>query len=513
MSNSTCVNDRLARLAILLTASALAAGACGAPSGFGSGPDTEAVRPVYRKPAPPDLDTLRSRLALVTEADPDSGTRTSKGTFAVPENRRIESGRMIHLTVVVLHAEAASPRPDPFFPLAGGPGADITRAARAFTEYWVREQRDIVLVSQRGTGGDNRLDCDVNGTDENIQTYLGPLFTIDDFLACRRRLEQNFDLTCYSTFDAADDINELRLALGYDEINLSGGSYGTRMALIYMRQYPETVRSAILDGVIPPANKNPLFHAPSAQEAVRRLMAECAEDPDCADAFPNLEDKFHIVLERLGEQPEEVTVTHPVTGAGVPIVLTRSGFAEALRTMMYSRRRQPHIPRLIHQAYEGDFEPFAQAGLERERAIRRTLAFGHLLCVTCSEDVDRITEAEITAVTEGTFQGDERVREQIAVCGVWPRSVLPDDFGDPVTVDVPVLLFSGDLDPVTPPRWGDEAARHLPRALHVIVPGAHGVGGACIRSIERAFLEKASVEGLDLSCIRSLSGLEFIVKR
>jgi pimeloyl-ACP methyl ester carboxylesterase len=495
-------------ITLLLSLAGFTACACG-PGGESI---PEPALPVYQKSIQPDLAILQARLALQTEANTSRGGRISTGTFAVPENRFEDGGRLIHLDVIVLHARAASPFPDPYFPLAGGPGQDVTRSVRGYVDFWVRDQRDIVLVSQRGTGGDNRLDCDVNGHDGDLQTYLGPIFTVEDFQACLRRLQQEYDLSRYSTFDAAEDINELRLALGYEKINIDGTSYGTRMALIYMRQHPETVRSAMLSGVVPIANKNPLYHAPAAHEAVRLLLAECAADPDCSNAYPGLEDEFLMVLERLGKQAKDVTVSHPATGVEASITLSRSGFAEALRTMMYTRRGQSQLPRLIHQAFEGDYRPFAQAGLERERALRRILAFGHLLCITCAEDVDRITEEEILKATTGTFQGDERVRDQIAICEIWPRSRLPEDFGDPVSEDIPTLILSGDLDPVTPPRWGEEVASHLPRSLHIIAPGAHGVGGTCIISLRKAFLESASIEGLDTSCIRRMRPLRFQIR-
>lgn len=184
--------------------------------------------------------------------------------------------------------------------------------------------------------------------------------------------------------------------------------------------------------------------------------------------------------------------------------ISRGTFAEAVRTMMYYRPYNRRIPYLIHRAFEGDFEPFAQLGTESNRGIRRLLALGMLLSVTCAEDLARITEEEIIEVTGGTFLRDNRVRQQKAVCEFWPKSELPDNYGDPVSVDVPVLLLSGTLDPMTPPRWGEKAASHLPQSLHLVVPGVHGVGGECIRTIQQQFLETGSVKDLDISCVESM---------
>jgi pimeloyl-ACP methyl ester carboxylesterase len=472
-------------------------------------PDTETKQEI----TPPDIEDLKAQLDLQTETDPDTNARASRGTFTVYEDRDAQKGRKIKLDVVILHATGPEPKPDPLFVFAGGPGGDVTGYTRGYEESWVREERDVVFVSQRGTGGDNRIDCEIAASDDDLQGYFDPLFNIDHFKACLEDLQKIFDLTKYSTCLAADDINDIRLALGYDKINITGGSYGTRMSLVYMRRHPETVRTAILNGVAPISFKNPLFHAPAAHEAIRLLMAECANDPDCNGAYPNLEDEFHAILDRLEKEPADTFVTHPTTDERVPIKLTKAAFVEALRMMMYSSVRTLHVPDRIHKAFLGDYEPFAQLGMTSNRGVRQLLALGMLLCVTCAEDLDRISEEEIVEITGGTYLGDDRVRQQKAVCEIWPRSDIPESYGDPVSVEVPVLLLSGTLDPVTPPRFGEAAAKHLPNSLHLVVPGAHGVGGACLTEIRKQFIESGSVEGLDISCTKDLKKLKFQVQK
>jgi pimeloyl-ACP methyl ester carboxylesterase len=458
-----------------------------------------------------DIETLKSRLVLETEKDENSGAKVSKGTFAVFEDRDAQEGRMIHLDVVVLHASTLEAQPDPVFVFAGGPGGNVATYIDNFARSWIREQRDVVLVSQRGTGGDNRLDCDLAVDDDNLQSYFDPLFRIDVFRTCLDELKEKFDLTKYSTCLAADDYNEVRQALGYDKINITGASYGTRMALVYMRRHPETVRTSILKGVAPIAFKNPLFHAPGFQQAIHLLIAECANDPDCRGAYPNLEEEYGAILDRLEQEPAIVNVEHPVTDELVSIKMSREAFIESLRTVMYSENRQ--VPYLIHQAFEGDYAPFAQVGLMSERRIRRLLAMGMLLCVTCAEDLDRITEDEIIKIASNTDMGDGRVRRQKAVCEFWPRSEIPDDYEDPVSLDVPVLLISGTLDPVTPPQWGEESSRHLPNSLHLVVPGAHGVNNGCLVEIQKQFLDIGTVEGLDISCTEELKAGRFRITK
>ncbi|RLE04541.1 MAG: alpha/beta hydrolase [Candidatus Aminicenantes bacterium] len=451
-----------------------------------------------------DLEKLQQRLVLETKVEANGQGRISQGTFAVYENRNAQTGKMIHLKVVVLHALSPHPRPDPIFFLAGGPGADVTANAPNLRRSPFRRERDIVLVSQRGTGGDNRLDCPEAANDEDLQSYLGPFFREAVYQKCLKRLSAKYDLRWYSTFAAADDLYEVRLALGYDQINLIGGSYGTRMALIYMSQHPETVRTAILNGVVPVAFRNPLYHSPAAARALELILNECVQVPECQQAFPHLREELESIFNRLEKEPVIVEIDHPVTKKKIKVSLDKAAFAEALRTIMYSDLTNRQVPYLIHQAYLGDFQPFATQGLASNRRIRKLIALGMLLCVTCAEDVARINPEEIPAVIGNSFLGDRRVKQQMAVCRFWPKSILPDDFAKDVSVDVPTLIISGNFDPVTPPRWGEEAARHLPQSLHLVIPGAHVSGGKCLEKIQQQFLDTWTVVNLDTACAQQL---------
>ncbi len=432
------------------------------------------------------------------------------------ENRETREGRLLSLEVIVLPATGSDPSPDPVFIFAGGPGQDATTMANQWAHHWMRAQRDIVLISQRGTGGDNRLWCDLPGSDADLQGYLEPIFLEETFGPCLEQLAEQYDLTQYGTANAVDDINETREALGYDQINLYGGSYGSRAELEYIRRHPETVRTAILNSVAPVAFLNPLYHAWGAQHALELILEECAADPDCNGAYrvirpgrgpQYIRESFAEVMRVLDEGPVTTSVLNPSTRRMVEVELSKESFGEALRVIMYYDRSQ--VPFLIDQAAKGDFSHFAEQGIAANRGIREMLAFGMLLCVTCSEDLDRITEEMILAETGGTFLGDGRVRRQQAVCAFWPRSDLPGDAADPVTLDVPVLLLSGRYDPVTPPRWGEEAASHLPQGLHVVGPGSHGQGGQCIDSIMAEVLERGTVAGVDVSCVAGLSPSPF----
>jgi pimeloyl-ACP methyl ester carboxylesterase len=294
----------------------------------------------------------------------------------------------------------------------------------------------------------------------------------------------------------------VRAALGYEKINLYGGSYGTRAALVYMRRHGQHVRTAVLNAVAPLAMINPLHHAQSAQMALDRIFAECAADPDCRAAYPALELEFETALERLEVKPADVRVRHPVTGELHRLKLTRWAFVDGLRVFMYYNSRD--VPLLVHRAFLGDYDDVAQLLLENNRRIRNQVSFGMLLCVTCGEDTPRIEVGDVERLTKGTFLGDGRVRRQMEVCGIWPKLDIPADFGEPVRSDAPTLILSGDLDPVTPPHLGEAMKAHLPNSLHLIVPGSHGAGGPCIESVLREFLGSGTVDGLDTDCVEHM---------
>jgi pimeloyl-ACP methyl ester carboxylesterase len=443
-------------------------------------------------------------LALAPCTLPDVAGVLRCGTFTVYEDRAAGAGRTVELRVVVLPARSGRARPDPVVVIAGGPGQAATSLARWAADAWYREDRDVVLVDQRGTSGPAALHCRLPGSDDDPQGYLADVFAGETFRRCLRELQARADLRHYGTSAAADDLEDVRRALGYGPLNLLGTSYGTRAALEYMRRHPHGVRTAILSGLAPIALTNPLHHARAAQGALDLLLDDCASDAACAAAFPALREELRAVVARLDAQPARVAVRVPGTGGEAEVTLTRGAFAEALRVMMYNAQRAREVPYLIHRAHGGDLTPFAEAALASNRGIRGQIAFGMLMSVICAEDVDRIDPAIIPAVTEGTLLGDARVRGQMAACASWPRGEVPADYGEPVRSAVPTLLLSGTLDPVTPPEWGEEAARHLPNALHVVAPGAHGVGGPCIEAIQRRFLATASVRGLDTACVAEM---------
>lgn len=433
------------------------------------------------------------------------------GTFHVFENRAANTGRRLPLRVIVI--PAAEPRPGlPSLYLAfGGPGQTASENAARIANGWQRRFHEVVLVDQRGTGDGHRLDCQVGGSDEDLQAYLEPLFEIGPFRACRDALARRFDLGQYSTANAADDLDDIRRALGHERILLTGGSYGSRFILTYIRRHGAHVGAAAMMGLAPYSLRNPLYHARGAQQAWDGLVAECLADRVCSDAYPDVQRSFDTVRARLRAAPATVAYRHPATGATTMLRLSEEAFGEAVRVMMYNGGRARRLPLLLDRALDGDLAPFAEAGLAANRQLRDQLRLGMLLSVVCSEDVARIRSGDIERETRGTFLGDTRVRQQMAICAEWPASALPADHAAPFRSDVPVLLVTGNLDPVTPPVWGEAMGRFFSRARHLVVPAGHDASSPCMASIMQAFLLRAALDGLDTSCAERLRAPPFLL--
>src|SRR6185503_10319291 len=374
------------------------------------------------------------------------------GTLEVYENRATKTGRKINLNIVVYPATGPDRQPDPLFYFAGGPGSAATEDAPGFVPAFakIREHRDLVFVDQRGTGRSHPLDCPFYNP-ADLQSYLGYFFPLEEVRKCRAELETKADLKLYTTTIAMDDIDEVRAALGYERINLFGGSYGTRAALTYLKRYPQHVRTATLQGVSPTDQYLPGDFPVSNERALEGILAECAADEACNKAFPNLKSEAKAVLAQLIKGPVEVEVEKPNSKERVKVKLSRDLAAEAIRYMLYSPVPASRVPLLLHRAAEGNFEPLANQALFYRRVLVGTGSNGMYLSITCAEDLPGIKPGEGERLGANTFLGDYRLRQQREACALWPRAQVERNYTAPVRVDVPVLILTGEWDPVTPP--------------------------------------------------------------
>lgn len=445
----------------------------------------------------------RAKSSLKACAGKIYGSDALCGTYEVWEDRAAKSGRKIALNVVVLPARSSAPEPDPVFWLHGGPGAAATDLARG---GWggllgnVRDKRDLVYLDQRGTGGSNPLHCDFNDDPKDLPAFFGELFPLDKVRACRQKLEKIANLKLYTTPIAMDDLDEVRTALGYDKIDLVGGSYGTFAAQIYMRQHPEHIRAVFLAGVAPPNIKQPLLFPKAAQLALDEVFKDCVVDADCRNNFADIEKEFAAVLARFDKGPVSVDFVDPRSREKIQIKLPRGNFVERLRLELYTTESARLVPYVIHRAYQGDYLPFESSAINS--AIAGGVARGMYMTVTCSEGVPFITQEDIARETKYTFVGEYRVRTHMEACKEWPRGEIPKSYTELVASNLPVLMISGEADGASPPWYGEAAVKHFPNGRQVKIPHyGHQTDGSCVAGMFKAFIEKGSATGIDTSCV------------
>ena len=435
------------------------------------------------------------------------------GTYQVFENRAARQGRTIDLKIVLLPALGNEPHPDPLVFLAGGPGQGAAAMARPLREMFrrVQAERDIVLVDQRGTGKSNPLNC--RSEDESLATLNEPIEVgMARLRKCMEGLSAKADLRFYTTTIAMDDLNDVREYLGYDKINLYGGSYGTRAALVYLRQHEPTVRAMIIDGVAPPDMRLPLFFARDAQRALTRLLADCEADEICRGKYPDLGNRLRTLVQQLDAAPERVRLTHPRTGITEEVSVDGEFVVNVLFGALYAPLTSALLPELIARAERRDFQGLLALGLANEGA-GENMALGMQLSVVCAEDNPRITPEQIEKASANTVFNTHLLTARLRACDFWPQGEVAPAYYEPVQSEVPTLILSGDLDPVTPPEWGETVLPHLRNARHVIVPATgHGaIMTGCGMRIATQFINSASVENLDTSCLKALKRPPFFM--
>ncbi len=455
----------------------------------------------------------QSHAALTLAACRLPGLETAArcGTYEVWEDRAARRGRRIPIHVAVVPARARTHEPDPVFVFAGGPGQGAVALAQEVMPLFARlnDTRDVVFVDQRGTGESNPLDC---GDDEEqpLQSLFEDALPQEVVRRCLATLDA--DPRLYITSIAVEDLDEVRAALGYDRLNLWGGSYGTRTALEFLRRHGAHVRTMVLDGVAPATMKMPLSFVADGEAALARMVAGCQAQPACRAAYPHLAATIEDLRDALAARPERAAIEDPLTGERETIQVNENVFLSGLFRPLYVAELASLLPHGIAAAAEGDFNPLLAQNLEFADNVAENLSLGMHLSVVCSEDVPRITDADLASIDQAFF-GRALVDDFVRACRLWPKGPVPKDYYDPVRSDVPALLLSGGLDPATPPRHAAHAAATLPNARHFVAPQiGHGVSmhGCAPRLIE-SFVRAGSAKGLDGKCLQRIPRPLFVL--
>ena len=426
------------------------------------------------------------------------------GHYEVPEVRGAEGSRRVKLNIVVLPATTDSIAGDPLVFLAGGGVVPATRYAGFLTRAFptLRQHRDILLIDQRGTWNSSPLACEPGPGPASEDGAASIRSCLDD-------LTKRADLRAYSTAAAMDDLDAVREWLGYRTISLYGVSYGTKAAQVYLKQHPQRVRSVVLYGVVPLSAPTQLDLAANAQRTLERVFALCATDATCQAAFPSLGVELDSTLARLARAP----ATASLERSGAPaqtIEVTDRMLRDVVQTMLGSARSIERLPRLIHAAYGGDYRSVGRVALGDGPLSLPPAPRGVFFSILCAESIPLIEPSRVAPATAGTFFGATPVQSQIDACAEWPRAALPAGFWEPARADVPVLAITGDLDPITPPSYGELVTSSLRNARHIVIPNrSHGDVDPCITTLFERFLIDGGAGGLDTSCAAVQAPLRF----
>jgi len=463
--------------------------------------------------------------------DAQSGREVECGYLVVPEDREnLEDGNTVRLHVAVFASESEEPEPDPIVYLAGGPGGDaLERIPFVFESRFAPflEKRELIMFDQRGTGySEPSLACpeytelslelldDILTPEEAVAIYL------DNLAACHERLEgAGVDFTAYNSAASAADVRDLQRALGYEEINLFGISYGTRLAQTIVRDYPEGVRSVTLDSAYPIAANIVLETPPNLARAFDVFFAGCAADAACADAYPNLEDRFWDLVMATDEEPITVPVSYAFTGEQYDAALAGDDLIGVLFQGLYSAEIIPVLPQVISDTIGGDYGLLGTL-LSNFLLNNEFSSVGMQFSVQCHEEISfaepRQAEAAVKAYPrlEDFFVSSASVGEAaFDVCAMWEAGQAPPFENEPVRSDLPTLILAGEYDPITPPSWGESLAAGFTNSSFFTFPGlGHGVSldGGCPLSVMLAFLDDPATAP-NGACVEEMAGPQFRV--
>jgi len=401
--------------------------------------------------------------------------------------------------VAVIKARSTQPESDAIFYLAGGPG----ESAIEWASYAMgllgsaNKQRDVVFVDLRGTGGSNKLVC---------PEPQDPALQVEALRSCMANLDG--DPRAYTTAWAMDDVDDVRTALGYDQINLYGGSYGTAAAQIYLLRHGDHVRTAALDGTtlleVPIFERWPI----TSQKALDVLFARCESDDACHSAFPNLRQEFAEVLTRLDRAPATLPIDNPATGK--PFVLTVEIFRTSMHGALTSTPTAVFIPQFIHLVYTQDWNELAAFLAPFLNSDSSTTEWKIMnLTILCYEEWAKIRQTETAEASAQSYMKYEDVRALTVpenICAAMPRPRPEALYGPLTDSSVPVLFFNGEADPQDPPENVADAKQRYPNSLSLVAPGqGHGFTGIpCRDSIVSEFIEHGSVDGLSVQCLEKV---------
>jgi pimeloyl-ACP methyl ester carboxylesterase len=448
------------------------------------------------------------------------------GYLAVPENRNAQNGRTIRLSVAIVPAASAKSAADPIVWLTGGPGFDAFTQAKFVIDWGLNRDRNVILMSQRGTYSSKpSLTCP--NVDRFNASSVGLLYDAPStgklhaqaVKACRRGFAvRGIDLSAYNTIESAADYEDLRTALGLPKWNVWGMSYGTDVALTYLRLYPSGIRSVGIDGVVPPDVAGSAFAWPSLKEGIYGVFAACAAQPPCRQRYPHLAATFTRLVRQLESHPVTTNVKSPATGKPVKVVIDGGVL---VNLMVPATHAAATLPSLLDELARGHPQQLAERWADRQIGDPKeygSFSYGLTYGVLCGEWAAYESPTDVIAAGRRAFPSfPESVLAQAPQfaylwqdCAAWNVAKAPASVRDPTRSAIPTLVMSGSFDAQTGAQWGRHAARTLSRAVVVTIPGVAHItiaASPCARSVVTSFFDDPTAP--QLACVRSLKAASF----
>ena len=446
-----------------------------------------------------------------------AAVKASCAYLSVPENHDAGEGKgTVKLHVALLRSTAKNPPLDPVVFIAGGPGQSGSESIGNILHgfFDILKVRHVIVIDQRGTGKSLKLSCQWN-EDEQLDVDDA---AVDRLLReaaerCRKKWETSVekpDLAQYTTTAAVQDMELVRIALAAPQLNLAGFSYGTRVAQQYAKRYPAQTRSLILDGIAPNNIALGADFARVLDQSLAANFARCSSDETCKARFGDSAATLKA-LQASWATRINLKIPDPRTGLFIDAQMSLASLQTVARMFAYSSEYAAMLPLLLDEAVKGRPAPLlAQTHMTGE-SLSDAISYGMQLSVMCAEDAP-VYKADPQDSERLLGTGFSKVYTQ--QCAVWPKGVRPVDFAEPLRGALPALLISGELDPVTPPEYGDEVLKTLTNAMHVVV-SQHGhinLGRGCMPKLAAQFLDTLAPKSLDLSCVKKIKPAPFFLE-
>jgi pimeloyl-ACP methyl ester carboxylesterase len=477
------------------------------------------------------LGTLAFKSCELTQKRSGATTAAFCAPFSVAEDRDAPDGRKIGLNLALIKSDAERADSDIVVFLAGGPGQSAveTYPQIAGALAPLRKHHHILLLDQRGTGESNPLTCkdtqddtqkpsadksaaekpadtDADGDNAGFDTQKFH----DAMTKCLAEVQKRADPRYYTTTLAARDLEDVRQALGAPQFDLVGVSYGTRMAQQYLMRYPDGVRSVVLDSVAPNELIFGQEFAQNLENALKYQFALCQKNAACAKAFGDPYASLLKLRDALRTQPQDYALRDPVTFKSTQLRLTDQRLAGLVRMFAYSPESAALLPLSIAEGLKGNYTPLAGQTKLLTDSLSISIDNGMQASVVCAEDADLLHDAPQEA---NTLLGTTLIDVIRAQCAVWPHGTRPADFHAPLKSDKPIFVLEGELDPVTPPRYGEQVMKGLGNAKLLVAKGqGHNViGRGCIPKLVNEFVDRLQPKTLDTTCADVLGPLPALI--